>query len=97
MRKYSSTAYVIFCQRIGNADPFELYQANLGDANTVVDLHYYNLFDSFFVNMSSADNIEYIYKSRQPQVQSLNAANGPLVFIGKSTVFATMSPFFSAR
>lgn len=82
VRKYSSTAYVIFCQRIGNADPLELYQANLGDSYTVIDLHYYNLFDTFFVNMSSIDNIQYIYKSRETQLQALNGANGPLVFIG---------------
>ncbi|KAL8475159.1 hypothetical protein ACS0TY_030806 [Phlomoides rotata] len=83
VRKYSSTAYVIFCQRIGNADPLELYQANIGDSNTVLDLHYYNLFDTFFVNMSSLDNIQYIYKSRETQLQALNSANGPLVFIGE--------------
>lgn len=83
VRKYSSTAYVIFCQRIGNADPLELYQADLGSINTVVDLHYYNMFDSFFSNMSTLDNIQFIYKSRESQVQALNSANGPLVFIGE--------------
>lgn len=83
MRKYSSEAYVIFCQRIGNADPMELYTANIGDLNTVVDLHYYNLFDAFFNNLSATDNIQFIYNKRQPQVQALNNANGPLVFIGK--------------
>lgn len=83
VRKHSSTAYVIFCQRIGNADPYELYQANLGSVNTVVDLHYYNLFDAFFLNMSALDNIQFIYKNREQQVQALNGANGPLVFIGK--------------
>ncbi|XP_059640559.1 probable glucan 1,3-beta-glucosidase A isoform X2 [Cornus florida] len=83
VRKYSSTAYVIMCQRIGNADPLELYQANIGSVNTVVDLHYYNLFDTFFVNMSSVDNIQFIYKSRESQLQALNSANGPLVFIGE--------------
>lgn len=91
VRKYSSTAYVIFCQRIGNADPSELYQANLGDTNTVIDLHYYNLFDPFFANMSSIDNIQYIYKSRGTQLQSLNGANGPLVFIGESLVLTPVS------
>ncbi|KAL5539683.1 hypothetical protein UlMin_042941 [Ulmus minor] len=83
VRKYSSSAYVIICQRIGNADPLELYQANVGSHNLVVDLHYYNLFDNFFVNMSSEDNIEFIYKSREAQLQALNGANGPLVFIGE--------------
>ncbi|GAV62756.1 Cellulase domain-containing protein [Cephalotus follicularis] len=83
VRKYSPTAYVIICQRIGNADPLELYQANIGSHNIVVDLHYYNLFDTFFYNMSTVDNIEFIYKSREPQLQALNAVNGPLVLIGE--------------
>ncbi|PON47353.1 Fascin [Trema orientale] len=83
VRKYSASAYVIICQRIGNADPLELYQANIGFYNLVVDLHYYNLFDTFFVNMSSADNIQFIYQSREAQLQALNNANGPLVFIGE--------------
>lgn len=82
VRKYSPTAYVIVCQRIGNADPLELYQANIGFTNVVVDLHYYNLFDTFFVNMSSAQNVDYVYKSREAQLQQLNNASGPLLFIG---------------
>ncbi|OWM82176.1 hypothetical protein CDL15_Pgr001750 [Punica granatum] len=83
VRKYTSSAYVILCQRIGNADPLELYQANMWSHNVVVDLHYYNLFDTFFANLSSVDNIEFIYKSREPQLRALNSANGPLVFIGE--------------
>ncbi|RCV31544.1 hypothetical protein SETIT_6G186500v2 [Setaria italica] len=82
VRSYSDTAYVIFCQRIGNADPMELYQAYLGATNTVVDLHYYNLFDPYFEKLNATENIQFIYKNRLPQVQSLNRANGPLVFIG---------------
>lgn len=84
VRKYSTTAYVIFCQRIGNADPFELYQANIGSLNTVVDLHYYNLFDRYFDILTSLENIQFIYKSRQSQIQALNSANGPLVFVGNT-------------
>ena len=83
VRKYSSTAYVIICQRIGKADPMELYQANVGSHNLVVDLHYYNLFDPFFDHLSASENIEVIYKNRQTQIQALNSANGPLVFVGK--------------
>ncbi|XP_006353195.1 probable glucan 1,3-beta-glucosidase A isoform X1 [Solanum tuberosum] len=83
VRKYSSTAYVIFCQRIGNADPFELYQANIGSSNTVVDLHYYNLFDRYFDKLTSSENIQFLYKNRQSQIQALNSANGPLVFVGE--------------
>lgn len=82
VRKYSPTAYVIVCQRIGNTDPNEIYQANIGSLNLVVDLHYYNLFDTFFVNMSTVDNIQFIHNSRETQLQALNRANGPLLYIG---------------
>ncbi|KAI3879215.1 hypothetical protein MKW98_028782 [Papaver atlanticum] len=51
VRNHSSTAYVIMCQRIGNADPLELYHANI-------------------------DKLKW-------NPESLNAANGPLVFIGE--------------
>lgn len=82
VREYSPTAYVIVCQRIGDADPIEIYQANIGSTNLVVDLHYYNLFDTFFVNMTAEDNIQFIYKSRETQLQALSSRNGPLTFIG---------------
>ncbi|XP_074308493.1 putative glucan 1,3-beta-glucosidase A isoform X2 [Silene latifolia] len=56
VRKYSQTVYVIICQRIGDADPLELYHADIGSTNLV---------------------------GREAQLQQLNAANGPLVFIGE--------------
>lgn len=87
VRKYSSSAYVIMCQRIGNADPLELYQADIGSTNLVLDLHFYNLFDTFFVNMSAGDNVQYIYKSREGLLQAFNNSNGPLIFVGKTTFF----------
>lgn len=74
---------MIICQRIGVADPLELYQANIGSHNIVLDLHFYNLFDPFFVNISVVDNIQYIYKSREGQLQALNNSDGPLVLVGK--------------
>lgn len=86
VRKYSSSAYVIICQRIGVADPLELYQTNIGSHNIVLDLHFYNLFDPFFVNMSAVDNIQYIYKSREGQLQALNNSDGPLVLVGKTNI-----------
>ncbi|XP_028550206.1 glucan 1,3-beta-glucosidase 1 isoform X2 [Dendrobium catenatum] len=84
VRNYSSTAYVVVCQRIGNADPMELYEANIGDTNVVVDVHYYNLFDAYFVDLNPLQNMQFIYDSRVPQLQALNNANGPLVFIDNS-------------
>lgn len=73
----------------------ELYQANIGSYNLVVDLHYYNLFDTFFINMSSADNIQFIYNGREAQLQALNSANGPLVFIG--TLISTSLPSINRK
>ncbi|CAL5037542.1 unnamed protein product [Urochloa decumbens] len=83
VRNHSSTAYVVLCQRIGNADPIELFQAGIGLSNVVVDLHYYNLFDPYFASINSTQNIEFIYKMRAPQLQALKDINGPLIFIGE--------------
>ncbi|KAI0499110.1 hypothetical protein KFK09_020011 [Dendrobium nobile] len=83
VRNYSSTAYVVVCQRIGNADPMEIYEAKIGDTNVVLDLHYYNLFDAYFVDLNPLQNMQFIYNNRVPQLQALNNANGPLVFIGE--------------
>ncbi|KAL5701238.1 hypothetical protein ACHQM5_026599 [Ranunculus cassubicifolius] len=82
VRRYSSTAYVIFCERLGS-DPLELFQANIGSSNTVLDLHWYNLYSDSFKNMSVADNIEFIQNKRQTDIQRYNGANGPLIFIGE--------------
>ncbi|KAL5705437.1 hypothetical protein ACHQM5_023740 [Ranunculus cassubicifolius] len=82
VRKYSSTAYVILSQRLGG-DSIELFQANIGSSNIVVDLHLYNLFSDSFKGMSVADNIKYIQNERQRDVQRYSSANGPLIFIGE--------------
>ncbi|XP_065048706.1 uncharacterized protein LOC135584434 isoform X4 [Musa acuminata AAA Group] len=34
-------------------------------------------------NMDATENIQYIYDKRVPQLQSLNSANGPLVYVGE--------------
>lgn len=84
VRKYSSSAYVIMCNRIGPADPKELFQMNNGLSRTVVDVHYYNLFDdATFKNMTVQQNIDYIKTTRAQTVQSLVSANGPLIFVGE--------------
>ncbi|KAI3961445.1 hypothetical protein MKW92_029128 [Papaver armeniacum] len=88
VRKHSATAYVILCQLIGNngadPDPTELYNANTGNgkSNVVVDLHYYHNNPSF-ANMSLQENINYLYDTRKTQMNSPNAVDGPLVFIGE--------------
>ncbi|RZC46933.1 hypothetical protein C5167_039880 [Papaver somniferum] len=81
VRKYSATAYVIMCQ-LNSGDPADLYRVNTGKSNVVLDLHYYNL-GSTFENISVQENINYLYNTRKTQMNSLNASDGPLLFIGE--------------
>lgn len=87
VRKHSSSAYVIMCNRIGGpADAKELFDINNGLTNTVVDVHYYNLYDdSTFKSMSVQQNIDYINNNRATILQSLTSANGPLIYVGEWT------------
>ncbi|KAL5731858.1 hypothetical protein ACHQM5_004546 [Ranunculus cassubicifolius] len=82
VRNYSSTAYVIIPQRTGQADPTELIQANIGSLNLVLEVHFYNR-DNLTVNASVADNIEFVQNKRRTQLDVLNSANGPLIFVGE--------------
>ncbi|KAI3849959.1 hypothetical protein MKW98_026873, partial [Papaver atlanticum] len=67
-------------------------------SNVVVDLHYFNVrhpsFDdmsalqninntSLFDTMSPQEKINYLYDTRKTQMNSLNATDGPLLFIGE--------------
>lgn len=86
VRKHSSSAYVIMCNRIGPADAKELFDINNGLTSTVVDVHYYNLYDdSTFKSMSVQENIDYINNNRAQILQSLTSANGPLIYVGEWT------------
>ncbi|XP_026395743.1 uncharacterized protein LOC113290346 [Papaver somniferum] len=55
VRKHSSKAYVIMCQ-LSSEEPINLYRANTGKSNAVLDMHYYNT-DSTFENMTVQENI----------------------------------------
>ncbi|KAH9326245.1 hypothetical protein KI387_006423 [Taxus chinensis] len=86
VRKHSSTAYVVMCNRIGPADPKELFQMNNGLTSTVVDVHYYNLFDDQkFKGMTVQQNIDYVNNDRASTLNSLVSANGPLIYVGEWT------------
>nr|XP_025884062.1 uncharacterized protein LOC101265089 isoform X2 [Solanum lycopersicum] len=37
----------------------------------------------YFDKLTSSENIQFLYKNRQSQIQALNSANGPLVFVGE--------------
>ncbi|KAI3934938.1 hypothetical protein MKW92_013131 [Papaver armeniacum] len=85
VRKYSERAYVLVSQRINTGNLYEIYNANelKNLPKLVVDFHFYNLYDKTFWNKSPSENIQYIKNDRRRDVESLNARNGPLVFVGE--------------
>lgn len=81
VRKYSATAYVIMCQRIG-ANFDELVNTLPAD-KVVLDIHCYNLFNSALFNQTTPQwNIDFVYNDRLSLVQSLNTAGNALIFVG---------------
>lgn len=82
VRKYTSSAYVIMCQRIGG-DFTEL--ANVLPADKVVlDVHFYNLFNHELFDKKTPEwNIDFVYNDRLSLVKRLNTAGNALIFVGE--------------
>ncbi|KAK0595695.1 hypothetical protein LWI29_009132 [Acer saccharum] len=86
VRKYTSSAYVIFSNRLGPANPKELLSfANTGFNNVVIDVHYYNLFSDSFNKLNVQQNIDFIYGQRASDLGAVTTSNGPLTFVGEWT------------
>ncbi|GLT74447.1 hypothetical protein SLA2020_462460 [Shorea laevis] len=84
VRRHSSTAYVVMSNRIGSsADPTELLPLASCLSNSVIDVHYYNLFSDTFDNWTVQQNIDFIYNTRAWQLNSITQSNGPLIFVGE--------------
>lgn len=83
VRKHSSVAYVVMSNRLGPADPRELFPLASGLTKPVIDVHYYNLFSDVFNDMSVQDNIEFIRTNRSVQLNHVTTSNGPLTFVGE--------------
>lgn len=86
VRKHSSTAYVVLSNRIGPSNPRELFPLANGLMRSVIDVHYYNLFQDVFNDMTVQQNIDFIYNNRSSQLSFVTTSNGPLTFVGKSTL-----------
>lgn len=82
MRKHSPTAYVILSNRLKTSNPRELIPIANGLFRSVIDVHYYHIFDPIFDNMSAKQNIDFIRTNRSTQLNSITATNGPLTFVG---------------
>lgn len=82
VRKHSSTAFVVLSNRLGPHDPRELFTLANGMQKSVIDVHYYNLFASFFDTMTVQQNIDYVLTNRSAELNQITVSNGPLTFIG---------------
>ncbi|KAL6296944.1 hypothetical protein ACE6H2_005086 [Prunus campanulata] len=83
VRKHSSTAYVVFSNRLGPIEPKELFPLANGLKGSVIDLHYYNLFVSAFDNLTVQQNIDFIHTNRSQELNYVTTSNGPLTFVGE--------------
>ena len=82
VREHTVAAYVIMCQRIGG-DFAELVNVLPAD-KVVLDIHFYNLFNTNLFGKTSAQwNIAYVYRDRLDLVKMLNTAGNALIFVGE--------------
>lgn len=86
VRKYSNV-YVIMSNRLAINNSTELIQFASGFSGSVIDVHYYNLYSSFFEGMSVQQNIDYIDNERAASLSSLMISTAPLIFVGMKHVF----------
>ncbi|XP_042493773.1 uncharacterized protein LOC122073282 [Macadamia integrifolia] len=82
VRKHSSSAYVILSNRLNNSDAAEFPQLARGLKDSVIDVHYYNLYDTVFNNLTAQQNIDFIYSNRSVQLSEVTTIDGPLSFEG---------------
>uniref|UniRef100_A0A803LHC9 Mannan endo-1,4-beta-mannosidase n=1 Tax=Chenopodium quinoa TaxID=63459 RepID=A0A803LHC9_CHEQI len=82
VRKHSSSAYVMMNNRLKQPmDPRELFPLASALQLTVIDVHYYSIYD---VNsMSVKHNLDFIYHNRSSELAYVTTSNGPLTFVGK--------------
>ncbi|KAL0305089.1 UNVERIFIED_CONTAM: putative glucan 1,3-beta-glucosidase A [Sesamum angustifolium] len=85
VRVYTSTAYVILSNRLGEANHTELLPFATGLNYSVIDVHYYNRYSDYFRSLNGQQNVDYVYKQRPKQLQEVTRPGGPLSFVGEWT------------
>ncbi|KAF6149180.1 hypothetical protein GIB67_026036, partial [Kingdonia uniflora] len=81
VRKHSSKAYVVLSNWLSIEDPRELFPLANGLQGSVIDVHYYNLFNSEFDNMTVQENIDFVSMNRTALLNYVTTSNGPLIFV----------------
>ncbi|VAI27557.1 unnamed protein product [Triticum turgidum subsp. durum] len=83
VRKHSSDAYVIMSNRLSSPDPTELLGLAGGLPGSVIDVHYYALFNNMFDTFTVQQNIEFIKTNYSSDLSIVTRENGPLTFVGE--------------
>jgi len=87
VRLYSSTTYVIMSNRLNIANQTEILQFVGSFDGAVLDVHYYNLFDSKFDSLTVEQNIDFVRNNRSSDLKAITNQNGrPLTFVGKQSI-----------
>ncbi|KAH7290562.1 hypothetical protein KP509_30G053800 [Ceratopteris richardii] len=71
MRRYSAETYVLISPLVGG-DPGDLLDLGNEFFNSIIDLHYYNVFGDTFSNMTVQQNVDYVSVNRHQEITRLN-------------------------
>ncbi|KAK7275744.1 hypothetical protein RIF29_16866 [Crotalaria pallida] len=83
VRKHSPTAYVVLSNRLLSSNPKEFFPIANGLVRSVIDVHYYNVFESQLANATVQQNIDFILTNRSSELNFITTPNGPLTFVGE--------------
>ncbi|XP_039038716.1 uncharacterized protein LOC120176343 [Hibiscus syriacus] len=70
-------------QSVGPMKPRELFRMSSVLRGSVIDVHYYNLFEDKFNNLTVQQNTDFIYHNRSLQLNQRTTSNGSLTFVGE--------------
>ncbi|EEE50844.1 hypothetical protein OsJ_31274 [Oryza sativa Japonica Group] len=82
VRKYTLQAYVILSTRM-SGDPTEFLSVASSLFGAVIDVHYYNLYNSMFDNYTVEQNINFVRNNRSSDINTVTKQNVPLTFVGE--------------
>ncbi|XP_066378353.1 probable glucan 1,3-beta-glucosidase A [Miscanthus floridulus] len=84
VRRYTPASYVIMSNRLNIANQTEILQFVGSFVGAVLDVHYYNLFDSKFDSLTVEQNIDFVRNNRSSDLKAITNQNGrPLTFVGE--------------
>ncbi|OEL26324.1 putative glucan 1,3-beta-glucosidase A [Dichanthelium oligosanthes] len=84
VRKHSPTAYVVMSNRLLSGNSTELLQFAAGFQGSVIDVHYYTMFNRMFSNLTAQQHIDFVRTNFSGELAAVTTQNGaPLTFVGE--------------